>query len=141
MILSKVPVSEATIIVSEEAPSSFTNTSRIDMNGVILKSVAVASASGPMAASKSSSAKDVAVSDAGTTLDEWIYTNKLEAYQIDVAVVARCLEDLRSFDQNDLQSFFSERDIPKLGAKRIRKALLSLGASGINFEMKKEPEV
>jgi hypothetical protein len=141
MILSKAPVNEATIIVSEGAPPSFTNTSRIDMDGVILKSVAVAPQSIHMAASKSSSVKDVTVSDAGIALDEWIYTNKLEAYQIDVAVVARCLEDLRSFDQNDLQEFFSEHNIPKLGAKRIRKALLSLGASGMNFEMKNELEV
>jgi hypothetical protein len=130
MILS---ASEATITVSEGAPSSFVNTSSIDIDGVILKSVAVTPASGPLAASKSSVS--------GITLDEWIYTNKLEAYQIDVAAVARCLEDLRSFDQNDLQEFFSEHSIPKLGAKRIHKALLSLGAFGMSFDMKNEPEV
>jgi len=62
------------------------------------------------------------------TLDQWITQNRLDKWKMHLRDLAEEVEDLKEMEEDDVEELIKEGAIPKLAARRLRKALSSVGA-------------
>ncbi len=68
------------------------------------------------------------ISTAGYSLDAWITDNSLEKYRLQLNSLAGELADLKEMEDDDVNDLVQECGMPKMAAKRFRKALKRIGA-------------
>ena len=65
----------------------------------------------------------------GHTLDSWIAAKNLGKYEAQLLDLAGDLHDLVEMTDDDAAELIAECKMPKLAARRFKKALIELGAS------------
>lgn len=62
-------------------------------------------------------------------IEDWIDACKMTKYKVYLLSMAGELEDLKGMEDDDVEDIVSSCSIPKLAARRFRKALIELGAN------------
>lgn len=83
----------------------------------------------PVAYTAPPAAPSAPVDTTGYSLDQWITDNKLENYRLQLNSLAGELADLKEMEDEDVNDLVAECGIPKLAARRFRKALIKIGAN------------
>lgn len=65
----------------------------------------------------------------GMSLDEWIDSKNLGKYAEHIRLIAGDIHDLKEMTDEDADELISDCGMPKLGARRFKKALAELGAN------------
>jgi myosin heavy subunit len=63
------------------------------------------------------------------TIQQWVAENKLDKYSLQICMLAGEVQDLREFNDSDCADLIKECGIPKMAARRLHRALNSLGAN------------
>jgi hypothetical protein len=82
----------------------------------------------PLPAPPAPAPAPVEVSTAGYSLDAWITDNNLDKYRLQLNNLAGELADLKEMEDDDVNELVQECGMPKMAAKRFRKALKKIGA-------------